>query len=136
METEKSQKKKGTKSQLTLYRRSQQFCVKNKKECVNHNDHCEYEHGNMLTSSKPTLRTTRGVQTTSSMAKIAVASVKTKRKSTTSLSCQTDSKSNKSAGTQYTKRNYKRSELQKEFLDENFLVCVNFCQELVSLGIS
>ena len=108
---EKSQKKKRTKSWLTLYRRSQQFCVKNKKERVYHNDHCEYEHGNMLTSSKPTLRTTCGVQTISSMAKIAVASVQTKRKSTTSLSCQTDSKSKKSASTQYTKQNYKRSEL-------------------------
>ena len=77
---EKSWKKKGTKSQLTLCRRSQQFCVKNKKECVYHNDHCEYERGNMPTSSKPTLQTICGVQTTSSMAKIAVASVQTKRK--------------------------------------------------------
>ena len=71
----KIMEKEGDKIPVNIYGRSQQFCVKNKKECVYHNDHCEYEHGNMPMSSKPTLWTTCGVQTISSMAKIAVASV-------------------------------------------------------------
>ena len=51
MEMETSWKKKGTKLWLTLYRRSHQFHVKNQTERVYHDDHCEYEHGKMLTSS-------------------------------------------------------------------------------------
>ena len=132
MEMEISWKKKGRKSSLTLYRRSQQFHVKNKHDTVAQNYHDNYGHGNMPTTSKPTLQTTCGVQTTSSMAKLAIASVQTKSKSTTSLSCQTDSKSKKSAGTQYTKPKYKRHELQKEFLDEKFLD--SLCQFLSRTG--
>ena len=93
MEMEKSWKKKGRKSRLTLCRRSQQFHVKNKHETVHQNDHGHYDHGNIQMTSKPTLQTTCGVQTTSSMAKLSVAPVQTKRRSTTSFSCQTDSKS-------------------------------------------
>ena len=100
---ETSQKKKGTKLWLTLHIRSHQFHVKNQKECVYHDDNCEYEHGKMPTSSKPILWTTCGIQTTSNMAKFSVASVPTKGKSTTSRCCQTDPKSRKLAGTQYCK---------------------------------
>ena len=68
------------------------------------------------------MRTTYEVPTTCSMSKMAVVSVQTKSKCTKSLQvhCQTEKATRKSVSTQYTKAKCKRSELQKEFLDEKF----------------
>ena len=108
MDTEKTWKKKGRKSSLTLHRQSQQFCVKNPlhSQCVQakhdtapHHDH-DHDHGNFPTMSKYKMCTTCGVQTACSMLKIAVASIQTKSKCTKSLHCQTEWKARKSVSTQ------------------------------------
>ena len=111
MDTEKTWKKKGRKSSVTLYRQSQQFHVKNplqsqcvqaKHDAVPHHDHVD-DHGNILTTSKYKMHTTCEVQTTCSISKMAVASVQTKSKCTKSLHCQTEKPARKSVSTQYTK---------------------------------
>ena len=66
------------------------------------------------------MHTTCGVQRTSSMSEIVVASVQTNIKCTKSLHCQTESTSRKSVSTQYTKAICKENYLQKEFWDEKF----------------
>ena len=92
MDTEKTQKKKGKKSSLTLYRRSEKFHVthptRSKVAHTKHDDAANDDHGdNHVTTSHYKMHTTCGVQTTCSMSKIAVASVQTKSKCTKSLHC-------------------------------------------------
>ena len=63
---------------------------------------------------------------------MAVASVQTKSKCTQSLHCQTEKPKRKSVSTQYTKAKSKRSEIQKEFIDEKFQD--SLCQFLSRTG--
>ena len=139
MDTDKTCKKKGKKSSLSLYRRSEKFRVKHllqsKAEHTKHDDAAHHDHGNdHVTTSKYKMCTTHGVQTTSSTSKIAVASVQTKSKCTKSLHCQTESTSRKSVSTQYIKAKSKK----KMFFKKNFwmrnskIVFVNSCLGLVS----
>ena len=113
MDMDKTCKKKGKKSSLSLYRRSAKFHVKHhlqsKAGHTKHDDATHHDNGDdHVTTSKYKMRTTCGVQETSSMSKIAVASVQTKSKCTKSLHCQTESTSRKSDSTQYTKAKSKK----------------------------
>ena len=135
MDTDKTCKKKGRKSHLSLYRRSEKFCtthpLQSKAGDTKHDDAAHHDHADdHVTPSKYKMCTTCGVQTTSSMSKIAVASVQTKIKFTKSLHCQTEPMSRKSVSTQYTKAICKENYLQKEFWDEKFQD--SLCQGLVS----
>ena len=91
MDTDKTRKKKGRKSSLSLYR-SEKFCVthplQSKAGDTKHDDAThQYHADDHVIPSKYKMQTTCGVQTTSSMSKIAVASVQTKIKHTKSLHC-------------------------------------------------
>ena len=137
MDTDKTCKKKGRKSSLSLYRRSEKFCIthplQSKAWDTKHDDATHHDLADdHVTPSKSKMRTTCGVQTTSSMPKIAVASVQTKIKCTKSLHCQTESMSRKSVSTQYTKTIGKENYLQKEFQDEKFQD--SLCQFLSRTG--
>ena len=127
METEKSQKKKGKQSSLSLYRRSGQFHQQNlipsKVVHTKHLDATHHDHGHdhvSPTTSEYKIRTTCGVQTTCSMFKMSVASVQTRTLGTKSLYCQTEKKTTKLVSTQCTKAKNKIDDLKKEFLDEKF----------------
>ena len=109
----------------------QSQCVQTKYDTIPHHDHGD-DQGNISTTSKYKMHTTCEVQTTSSMSKMAVASIQTKSKCTKSLHCQTEKPARKSVSTQYTKAKRKRNELQKEFLDEKFQD--SLCQFLSRTG--
>ena len=137
MDTKKTHKKKGRKSSLSLYRRSEKFCIthplQSKAGDTKHDDATHHDHADdHVTPSKYKMHTTCKVQTTSSMSKIAVASVQTKIKCTKSLHCQTESMSKKSVSTQYTKVICKENYLQEEFRDEKFQD--SLCQFLSRTG--
>ena len=74
MDMNKTCKKKGEKSSLSLYRRSVKFCVKHhlqsKAGHTKHDDAAHHDHDDdHVTTSKYKMHTTCGVQTTSSMSK-------------------------------------------------------------------
>ena len=128
MDTNKTCKKKGRKSSLSLYRRSEKFHIthplQSKAGDTKHDDEAhQYHADDHVTPLKYKMHTTCGVQATSSMSKIAVASVQTKIKFTKSHHCQTESMSRKSVSTQYTKA------ICKENFHVNlFLGCFPFVQ--------